>query len=407
MKLLWYGESPFIETGAGQVAKHLLPVFQGFFDKIHLVAINQWWEQQDMPPGLSMTICTPEMCFNEENARRVIAECDYDVLFLTTDMNRITDLQGAIQEAKDRDIPIIMYSAMDCHIYTRGFWNILDLATVPVVFTNWCVRQCDLILPELARKLQVIYHGCEPDVFHPCDREEKRKIRATMFGITDDSRYLVINVNRNQVRKDLMRTMAAFHLFHMKHPNSVLYLHSKHKDLGGNLIGQAEYLGIDVRSKNPEIIFSPENYHELGGVSREDLNNIYNAADVSISTSTGEGWGLTTTEAMAAGTPFIGPNNTVFPELLGDGKRGLLVESGGPDLWATFYGVSDTPREICSTTGMASALEEVYLHREEAQQRAIAARAWTELHTWEQVQTQWKHLFMSANITGLNLPATV
>jgi glycosyltransferase involved in cell wall biosynthesis len=389
MKLLWYGESPFIETGAGQVAKHLLPVFQQFFDNIHLVAINQWWEPQQLPDEMGITLCTPEMCFNEENAKSIIAAGDYDVLFLTTDLNRITDLQEEIQQgAVDRDVPIIMYAAMDTHIYTRKFWNVLSLATVPVVFTNWCKRQCELILPDLAKKLQVIYHGCEPDVFYPLSTVDRQQIRRDMFGITDNT-FLVINVNRNQVRKDLMRTMAAFHLFHMKCFHSVLYLHAKHSDLGGNIIGQAEYLGMDIRSKKPEVIFSPDNYHELTGVSREDLNRIYNAADVAVSTSTGEGWGLTTTEAMAAGTPFIGPNNTVFPEILGDGKRGLLVESGGPDLWATFYGVSDTPREICSTTGMMEALEDVYHNRDTAIQRASVARLWTERHTWEQVQQEW------------------
>lgn len=405
MKLLWYGESPFVETGAGQVAKHLLPVFQQFFDEIHLVAINQWWKQENLPAGLTMTLCTPEMCFNEDNARQAIAKCDFDVLFLTTDMNRITDLQEEVQQAKDHDIPIVMYSAMDCHIYVPSFWNILSLATVPVVFSNWCVRQCALILPDLAKKLQVIYHGCEPDVFYPPSESARQQIRREMFGISDN-KFLVINVNRNQVRKDLMRTMAAFHLFHMKCPDSVLYLHAKHKDLGGNLVGQAEYLGINIRGNNPEIIFSPENYHELGGVSREDLNRIYNAADVAVSTSTGEGWGLTTTEAMAAGTPFIGPNNTVFPEILGDGERGLLVESGGPDLWATFYGVSDTPREICSTTGMVAALEDVYHNRDAAIQRASVARLWTEGNTWEQVQQQWVKLFSNVVTTGLRAHAT-
>lgn len=405
MKLLWYGESPFIETGAGQVAKHLLPVFQQFFDKIHLVAINQWWESADVPPGFSMTLCEPEKCFNEENAKKAIGAYDYDVLFLTTDLNRITDLQEQVQGAADRDIPIVMYAAMDTHIYTRSFWNVLNLATVPVVFTNWCKRQCELILPELGRKLQVIYHGCEPDVFYPLPISERQQIRREMFGISDET-YLVINVNRNQVRKDLMRTMAAFHLFHLQCPDSVLYLHAKHKDMGGNIVGQAEYLGMDIRSKKPEVIFSPAEYHELTGVSRDDLNRIYNAADVCVSTSTGEGWGLTTTEAMAAGTPFIGPDNTVFPEILGNGKRGLLVESGGIDLWVTFYGVSDTPREICSTVGMVAALQDVYQDRAAAHQRAIAARAWTENHTWEQIQQQWVTLFSKVVTTGLRKPAT-
>lgn len=400
MKLFWYGESPFIETGAGQVAKHLLPVFQEYFDEIHQVSINQWWMEENMPPGYSMTPCGPKNCYNVEEALRQVGECDYDVLFLTADMNRLTDLRPSIEKARAKHIPIIMYAAIDCHIYAVNYWKILELADQAVVFSFWCKRQCEIVLPELAKQLQVIYHGCEPDVFYPFSEEERLETRRTMFGIEDDM-FLIINVNRNQVRKDLMRTMAAFRLFHMEQQNSVLYLHSKQKDIGGNLVGQAEYLGINVRAKQPEIIFSPENYHELTGISREDLNRIYNCADVCVSTSTGEGWGLTTTEAMAAGTPFIGPNNTVFPEILGGGKRGFLVESGGPDLWVTFYGISDTPRELCSTTGMVDALKQVYQFRHIAKHRAKLAREWTENHTWSQKQDQWRELFSKMGITSL------
>lgn len=406
MKLLWYGESPFIETGAGQVAKHLLPVFQEYFDEIHQVSVNQWWKEENAPAGFSMTPCGPQNCYNEQEALSEIAACEYDVLFLTADMNRISDLRPSIEKARAKHIPVIMYAAIDCHIYSRHYWSILELADQAVVFSFWSKRQCHLILPELEKKLQVIYHGCEPDVFYPLPEAERLEARRSMFGIEDDM-FLVINVNRNQVRKDLMRTMAAFHLFHMEHPNSVLYLHSKQKDIGGNLVGQAEYLGMDVRSNRPEAIFTPENYHELAGMSREDLNKIYNCADVCISTSTGEGWGLTTTEAMAAGTPFIGPDNTVFPEILGGGKRGLLVPSGGPDLWVTFYGISDTPREICSTTGMVQALEDVYQWRHTAKHRASLAREWTENHTWSQVQEQWRKLFSKMGIKNLTTLVTV
>ena len=45
------------------------------------------------------------------------------------------------------------------------------------------------------------------------------------------------------------------------------------------------------------------------------LNNIYNSLDVYLSTSRGEGWGLTATEAMAAGTVTILPMHTSYKEI--------------------------------------------------------------------------------------------
>jgi glycosyltransferase involved in cell wall biosynthesis len=60
-----------------------------------------------------------------------------------------------------------------------------------------------------------------------------------------------------------------------------------------------------------------------GGLSpftNAELNEIYNSADVFISTTLGEGWGLTVTEAMQAKTPVICPMHTSFKEITDDGK---------------------------------------------------------------------------------------
>ncbi len=62
------------------------------------------------------------------------------------------------------------------------------------------------------------------------------------------------------------------------------------------------------------------------------LCKIYNAADLLLSTSLGEGWGLPLTEAMACGTPVAGPKHTSVAEILGDGTRGLCLPLGAPDV---------------------------------------------------------------------------
>lgn len=404
MKLLYYGETPYIETGAGQVSRHLLPVLHEFFDEIHVCAINQWWTQPGIPEWMTITQGTQEDLWASAEARRFIAAKDYDCLFLTTDLNRIDELYEEIRAAREAGIPVIMYAAMDCHIFHKHFWRVLKLASVAVVFSEWARRQAIFVDPDL-ESLRVIYHGCEPDVFYPLPEEERRALRQQFFGVGDET-FVVASVNRNQLRKDLARAMAAFHLFHLDSPDSLLYMHCKQSDLGGHLPSQAIALGLSKQ----EIVFAPPEYHESGGLTRSDLNKIYNAADVCISTSTGEGWGLTTTEAMAAGVPFIGPDNSVFPEQLGNfemlrwedryflAERGILVESGGPDLWFIPYGVSDTPRELCSTTGMKQALSEVRTYPESAKQRAQAARAWTLQHTWQHKQEQWRALLQE--VTG-------
>ncbi|WP_009632904.1 glycosyltransferase family 4 protein [Synechocystis sp. PCC 7509] len=62
----------------------------------------------------------------------------------------------------------------------------------------------------------------------------------------------------------------------------------------------------------------------LGKPNKQTLVEIYNAADVLLSPSHYEGFGMTVIEAMACGTPVIAANVTSLPEVVGD--AGVLTE---------------------------------------------------------------------------------
>src|SRR5579859_1746070 len=212
MKLLCYMETPFIETGSGQVSKRLLPMLHEFFDSIHIVAINQFQEPAILPDWLTITCTSGEDHAATEESRQALKAGNYDAIFLSTDLNRIAAFEPELASV---NAPIVMYALMDTHVWTSQFWQVLTRATIPVLPSEWAVRQALILQPTLKDRLQAIYHGCEPEVFFPLPEEERRKARKEFFGIEDD-KFLALNVNRNQVRKDLPRTMAAFHLFHLE-----------------------------------------------------------------------------------------------------------------------------------------------------------------------------------------------
>lgn len=69
-------------------------------------------------------------------------------------------------------------------------------------------------------------------------------------------------------------------------------------------------------------------------LSTDELLRLYNSAQIVVSPSLYEGFGLPAAEAMACGTAVIATTAGAFPEFIDDGRTGLLVPPGDPDALA-------------------------------------------------------------------------
>jgi glycosyltransferase involved in cell wall biosynthesis len=67
-----------------------------------------------------------------------------------------------------------------------------------------------------------------------------------------------------------------------------------------------------------------------GRLSKEELAREYNRAQVLVSPSVYEGFGLPAAEAMASGTPVIATTAGAFTETIVDGESGILVPPADP-----------------------------------------------------------------------------
>jgi glycosyltransferase involved in cell wall biosynthesis len=81
-------------------------------------------------------------------------------------------------------------------------------------------------------------------------------------------------------------------------------------------------------------------------LSTDELVRLYNSAEIVVSPSLYEGFGLPAAEAMACGTPVIATTAGAFPEFIDDGRTGLLVPPGHPGALAEAikYLMSDAGR---------------------------------------------------------------
>lgn len=193
----------------------------------------------------------------------------------------------------------------------------------------------------------------------------KKDFRIKKMRLPDPDAFVVINVNRNQPRKDIRSTLQAFAQLKQLTASSprkvVLWLQMRPDDAFGDARRLCQEEGLIV---DRDVFFPP--YFNVGvGWSNEELNMLYNAADVFISTSVAEGMGLTCIEAGMAGCPVLVPGHTGFLQSMK--HLGMpYVQIGPPE--ERPYIVQGSVVFPVNVGDMAEKLYHHYLHPEVLQQ---------------------------------------
>jgi glycosyltransferase involved in cell wall biosynthesis len=189
----------------------------------------------------------------------------------------------------------------------------------------------------------------------------------------------------------------AFKEFKKRRPNSALYLHMAVRDQGWDLTEVVPACGLAI---NEDVLFPGNNFGPNQGFPIDIVNKIYNASDVVASTTLGEGWGLSSVEAMACKTPVIFPNNTALTDIIGeDEERGFLVKSGEtPDDYTIIPNDNEVLRPVTSVVDMAEKLLLAHDDRDLAKKKTEKAYKWLmENLIWEKhIVPQWDKLLTDA-----------
>ena len=193
-------------------------------------------------------------------------------------------------------------------------------------------------LEEAGLTSTLILEGTDINTYKPMDKIEMRKkynIRQDVFV------FGMIAANKeNPPRKGFQEAIEAFKLFHDKHKEAVLIIHSNQVvPTGFPIIQLAQYLGIQ---KN--ILFISD-YEEIVKSSNQKCAEHYNTFDALLHPSQTEGFGLTVIEAGSCGKPVIVNDSTSMPEMIVEGKTGYVCKRASRrytnDL--SFVDVADVP----------------------------------------------------------------
>ena len=341
---------------------------------------------------------------NEMILREIISVEKPDAIMLFTDPRYFTYIWR--MEAEIRKIcPIIYLNIWDDYpapMYNSPFYEACDLL---LGISKQTVNINKLVLEgaDENKIFEYLPHGKNEELFYPLSDKEKSSkdftdFKTAIFGKVDPKFVTFFN-SRNIRRKQIPDTLLAFREFLYSLPKDeakecFMILHTEMvTDHGTNLDKVKEYL-FDEHFPN-QIIFSSNKLDE------KHLNYLYNLADVQILLTSNEGWGLTITEAILAGTPiianttggmqdqmrFVDENNNWFtpsPDIPSN-HRGTFKEHGE---WA--FPVYPTSRSIqgspptpyiyddrCRWEDALERLKECYkLGKKELKRRGLKGREW-------------------------------
>jgi hypothetical protein len=159
--------------------------------------------------------------------------------------------------------------------------------------------------------VRILEHAVDPTTYTSMSEEGRKPIRQTNLSLPADA-VVMLNANRNSQRKRIDLTVSGFVGLLKKQPTKPYYLiiatnlqpqTGAHYDIQRIYLEELKDNGMDFQHFGRRILMidtSPPNVW-----SDEAINQLYNAADIGINTSDGEGFGLCQLEHMYVGAPQI------------------------------------------------------------------------------------------------------
>jgi glycosyltransferase involved in cell wall biosynthesis len=383
-KVLWIADFAAM-TGFGRVSGAVLPRLREGFEFV-VLACNWHGDPVDEQKLFKMYPASnrfQQAPFGEDRIREIVEKERPDIVFSLNDPWIVSEQYRRIQDLhQQKKFKFVGYLTMDSYNWLGGIDPHINDWDGVIAFTEFGAHE--FVKSGVRIPIAVIPHGLDRDVFYPMDQEEARE----KLGLKKDI-FIVLNGNRNQFRKRMDITVAAFAKFAVGRPDAQLYMHMGLKDQGWDLMPLfAREMGKNGLDPNGRIIMT-SNSPNPPNVSTEMLNWIYNCADVGVNTTKGGGWELVNFENAACRVAQVVPDHTSTKEVF-EGY-GRLIRCDHIDV-DTNYG-----REMpCpSTDHLVEILCEMYENKDARSQVADAcyARVTDEQFSWDTIASQFGGIF--------------
>ncbi|HSS19736.1 MAG TPA: glycosyltransferase [Pyrinomonadaceae bacterium] len=403
-KILIIGDA-VAPTGFGRVIRNIFEPLHHEFE-LHQLATRFAGEANDYPWTL-YPANKGKNVYGFDQIESLVPQIDPAIIFLLYDIPFHSPYMERVERAyakASRKLPsVVMYAPVESGPIAPELLQKLSGVSRYVLYTKYGRQETETTLALVHEtqpdfhfpKLDVIAHGVETQKFYPLAgdlaeastvQERRRQARRAM-GFNDAEHlesFIVLNANKNMPRKRIDLTLQGFALFARDKPKNVkLYLHMATEDTGWNVLILAKRYGIFDRL----IMSQADNTRPR--LTDDKLNLLYNACDVGLTTTTGEGWGLVSFEHAATRAAQVMPRHTSLAELWQGAAE--FVE---PKTKMTWPG-NLTEGHIVAAEDVAASLERLYsdVDYREAMAAAAYGNATRPEYDWKKITAQWQQLF--------------
>lgn len=338
MKVLWLGDAGS-HTGFARVTHGIGERLVDKGHDVYVLAIN--YDGDHWPTNMKLFVpnkLVPTDIYGQSRFVELLGTVEPDVVVMLNDPFVIAKFLFRNKWDEDKILlqyrPILAYMPVD-GTGQPSTWSVLGKVTMPVLMSRFGRTW----MPDAP----VVWHGVDTEQFRPAKEKgyvssggsvvnSKRDAKRAL-GYDPDG-FLVVRVDRNSRRKDYASTFKALVPVMKRHTDIQVHFHCKPTGEDGVELPQ-------LFSREPDIadrFFVPGDHNTRKGWTEDDLAILYNAADLFVSTSWGEGFGLTIAEAVACGVPVVAQNVSSITEVVGPGGKLIdplttITVTSGEDQW--------------------------------------------------------------------------
>lgn len=381
MKILWMSDSPTSPSGFGNVSRF---VCQGLAARGHHVSILGWQTSGSSVHWQGCTLHPVRLnTFGADVLLGYLQRIQPDVLITLADVWWLTYIANPVISnfMRTAGVPWGLYYPIDGDLgdgkLPPSWVRILKVVDLPIAMSEYGrdVSRINGIEPAY------IPHGVELDVFRPAEDKSAAKGKLGYQGL-----FVVLSDARNQPRKMLPRTLEIFRRFAAGKPDVLLHLHCDPHDPASRTPEYCYDLKSDVAFLGLEGNVRLTKGMDIGkGISLVDLADIYRASDVHLLSSWGEGFGLPTLQAAAAGVVPMASNYTASRE---------LVQGHGEPIAVRYYlrDQFQIRRALIDIDDAVARLERLYRDRERLAAQSAAAHTFAQSYDWAALIGRWDDL---------------